>query len=263
MVFTCFMLGGLICLFAPPKLTGKLQLAYARVFSWPLATGRGLTQAFRATPRADAVRGTDYTKLIAVNRRLKNHVANMQAQLKDAQKQINQLTHLRRTVPQWDRMRLLLADIITVTGQTQNELFLNRGQEDGLAVGQFIVGDNSIIGTVSDISARRAKVKLITDPTSRIPVKIGDLDIKRVMEGRAGNIAKIRLVPAKHKIGEGDLVYAEKDPGLLDIPIIAAEVTKCRRDPDNPELWDITVRPVCDIANLRNVAVIVAAPRPE
>ena len=94
---------------------------------------------------------------------------------------------------------------------------------DGIAVDQFVLADNSIIGTVSDAGAQIAKIKLITDPASKIPVHIGTADVAGVMEGRGGNIAKIPLVSAAtYTVRQGDLVYAKKTPGLLDVPIVTA-----------------------------------------
>ena len=36
---------------------------------------------------------------------------------------------------------------------------------------------------------------------------------------------------------------------------------KVRRDNKNPSLWDITVKPGCDITKLSNVAVIIMNPQ--
>jgi rod shape-determining protein MreC len=262
MLFTWLTLGGLICLFSPPRLTGKFQLVYARLFSWPLATGRGLTIAARPMPQPNGVSATEYERLVTANRRLKNHVANLSQRLTDAHQQIDQLARLR-TVPQWNRMGFFLADVIAATGQIQNELFINRGQDDNIAVDQFVLADNSIIGTVCDVSDKRAKIRLITDPMSKIPVLIGTSNIPGVMEGRGSNRARISLVPATRAVQKGDLVRIRKTPGLLDVPIITAKVIDCKRDAENPVLWDITVQPVCDIANVAEVAIVVSAPRPK
>ena len=55
-----------------------------------------------------------------------------------------------------------------------------------------------------------------------------------VMEGRGDGAARIPLVPCDHAIQAGDVVYAQEKPGLLDVPVIVAEVAQCKRDPDNP-----------------------------
>jgi rod shape-determining protein MreC len=263
MLFTWFMLGGLICLFAPPRWTGKLQLAYTRLFRWPLATSRGLTLAARPIPQVEGLGATEYERLVSAHRQTRNHVANLDAQLREARRKIDQLARLR-TVPQWDRMGFLLAGVIRSTGELPNELFVNRGTEDGVATGQFVLADNSIVGTVSDVAAQTARIRLITDPASKIPVYIGEAEVPGVMEGRGGNRAKIPLISAAtYTVRKGDLVYAQKTPGLLDVPIVAAKVIQCKRDAEEPLLWDITVQPVCDTAELTNVAVVVSAPKPQ
>jgi len=256
MLFAYCMLGGGIFLFTPPSVTGKLQLAYARIFRVPLQTGRVVTLAGRAAPVAEAVDPANYAKLLTVQQRLRNHVANLQAQLDEARRQIDALSGLR-TVPEWNRMNFQPAGIINDPGQAQNNLLVNRGQEDGVTVGQFVLGDFSVIGTVSDVSAQTARVKLITDPTSRIAVRVAGIEARGVMEGRSPGSAVIPQVPAKRQPKAGDQVYALKTPGFPGVPIVTAEVVDSRRDPENPLLWEITVRPVSDIANLREVHVVM------
>jgi len=259
MLFTWFLLGGLICLFAPPSLTGKLKLAYSYAFSWPLEAGHTLSLASGAMPPLGAVDKTSRQETAAEQQKLENHIANLRVQVQEAQDQIAVLQRMR-AVPQWDRMAFVLADI-THTGQTQDVLFINRGREDRVAVGQYVLGDMSVIGTISDVWAQRAVVRLITDRNSKVPATIGESEVARLMEGRPGNVGKIRLVPAEYTVRVGDKVYARKVPGLLDVPIIAAKVTQCGRDPANPSMLDITLQPVCDIASLSRVAVIVPAPQ--
>ncbi len=153
----------------------------------------------------------------------------------------------------------MLADVITVTvDESRGELIINRGQIDGLAKDQFVLGDNSIIGTISEVSSRTAQVKLVTDSTSKIAVKIAG--VGRVMQGN-GNTARVPLLPIKYKVKTGDIVLANKKPGFLDVPLIAGRVAQCKRDDENPSLWDITVKPVCDIERLNDVAVIIMNPQ--
>lgn len=257
--FTIGMLVGLIFLFAPRGLTGRLQLTYARVFRWPLEVGRGLTVvAQTTTPPQNAAGQSDYEQLVASNRRLRNEFANLQAQVQELRRQNELLTRLRRK-PGWEDTPVLKASVITAAGQEQDELIVGQGQEAGVAVGQYVLSfeDHCIIGTVASVSAKTAKIRVITHAMSRIPVSIAALGVRGFIEGRGENRARIPLVSAEHKIEVGDPVYAEKVRGLLDVAAIVAEVTQCRRDPDNPLLWDIAVRPVCDVAALTDVAVVM------
>ena len=136
MLFAYCMLGGGIFLFTPPSVTGKLQLAYARVFRGPLETGHNFALAGRIPLVANTVDSVDYTRLMTMQQRLRNRVANLQAQLDEAHRQIDVLAGLRN-VPELNRVGLQPAGIINHPGETQTILLINRGHEDGLAVGQF------------------------------------------------------------------------------------------------------------------------------
>jgi len=257
MLFAYCMLGGGIFLFTPPSVTGKLQLAYARVFRGPLETGHNIALAGRIPLVANTVDSVDYTRLMTMQQRLRNRVANLQAQLDEAHRQIDVLAGLRN-VPELNRMGLQPAGIINNPGATQTLLLINRGHEDGLAVGQFVVADYSVIGVVSDVSAQAARVKLITDPTSKLPVRVAGTEAKGVMQGRGPGEAVIPHVYAKNPPKAGDQVYGHKTPGFPGVPIVTAEIVESKRDPDDPMFWEITVRPVCDIANLRDVHVVIS-----
>ena len=80
------------------------------------------------------------------------------------------------------------------------------------------------------------------------------------MQGTGSNSAKVQLLSIKHKVKIGDVVYARKKPGFLDAPMIIGTVAQCKRDDENPSLWDITVKPASDIERLNSVAVIIMNP---
>jgi rod shape-determining protein MreC len=151
---------------------------------------------------------------------------------------------------------LIFADVVTAS---TDGIIINRGQNDGLKKGQFVLGGNSIIGTISDVSPRTARVELITEATSNMAVEIGE--VKTLIQGYGRNSAKVKLVSTKHEVKIGDSVYACKKPGFLDAPIIVGTISKFRKDDENPLLWDITVKPACDIERLNSVTVIVMNPQ--
>jgi len=260
-VFLYCMLGGLIFLFLPPSMTGKVQLAYARIFRTLLAAGPGVTTISTTPPPNETVSHQEHSRLLALQRRQANHIKNLQAQLDEAHAKIDELARLR-SVPEWNRMAFQPAGVISDPKQSQNFLLINRGRADELAVGQFVLGDYSVIGTVSDVSEKTAKVKLITDPTSKIAVRVAELNAGGRMEGREPGVAVIPQVwvkrDAKREPRAGDRVYALNTPGFPEVPMITAEVTASKRDPDSPLLWEITVRPVCDITSLKRVSVVIS-----
>jgi len=252
MLFIWFMLAGFIFLFAPQNLTNRFQFAFARIFRWPLSISRNIS----LSARTRSARG----RLIdpASHREYNNHITNLTKWLEQEHKKVEELQRLRNRYPLED-VKFILADVIPASDRSANKLIINRGKNYGIRQGQFVLGDNSIIGTISNVSFRSAQVKLVTDPTSKIAVRIAGLNVSRIMQGAGGNSAKIQMLSTKHKVKVGDVVYADKKIGLLDDLIIIGKVAQCKTGRE-PLLWDITVKPVCDIESLNIVAVIVMNP---
>jgi rod shape-determining protein MreC len=255
MLLTWCMLTGLILFFTPQSLTGRLQFAFARIFRIPLSISRNISLSVRTQqPLGDVVSRKEYNQL-------QNHLANVTEELFEKHKKLEKLSRLRNRLYGLENARLMPADVITsVIDGSHGELIINRGADDGLAKDQFVLGNNSIIGTVSEVDARTACVKLLTDPASKLAVELTDSKVHRLMYGSGGNIAKVRQLQLKHKISVGDVVKAAKKPGLLDTPMITGKVAQCKRDEQNPSLWDVTVKPACDIESLKEVAVIIMNP---
>ena len=254
MLFTWFMLAGFIFLFAPQNLTNKFQFAFARIFCWPLSIGRSISlSAHTQQSPTDVVIRSRYNKL-------RNQLANITQWLHQERQNVEKLSGLRsRSI--WKGVNFVLADVITFLDRPNSKLIINRGENDGLAKGQFVLSNYGIIGTISDVDSRIAQVRLVTDPGSKIAVRIAELNVGAIMEGNGNNATKVQLLSRKHKIKIGDVVCARKKPGFLDIPMIIGTVVQCKEDNENPLLWDITVRPTCDIEKLNSVAVIVMNPQ--
>ncbi|MBW8001599.1 MAG: hypothetical protein FVQ80_06205 [Planctomycetes bacterium] len=250
-VLTWLMIAGLLLLFAPQALTNKIQFTFIRLFKIPLSVSRSITQKTNQ-PKSEAS-VVDRSKYI----QLRNHLANNIQWLHQERHKVEMLSGLRdRTV--WDESNLVMADIITAfMGKSRNEFVINRGKNDGLAKGQFVLGDYSVIGTITQLDSKTARVRLITDPASRIAVEIAEINASCLMQGQAQNSAKIQLLPIKHMVKVNDVVCAGKKPGFLEVPIITGVVVKCEKSDENPLIWDITVRPACDIQRLKSVTVII------
>jgi cell shape-determining protein MreC len=265
MLFAWGMLVGLTFLFVVPRnTTGRLQDAYARVFRWPLAAGNGLTRvALLTTAQQRTVSPQKYEELSQAYQRVNHGFANVQAQLQEANKRVELLTKLRAQ-PGLEHMQPIPAGIVTLG---KDELTINRGQESGVAVGQCVLSltdsrldHQCVIGIVSAVYSNGARIKLITDSKCPISVTLGKLSGHKWMEGRGDGTARIRLVPSVVQVGE--MVYAERRPGFLEAPVVVAQVTQCKRGQDNPQVWDITVQPVCDFTELQDVVVLKPASAP-
>ena len=251
MLFIWCMLAGFIVLLSPQNLTSKFQFAFTYVFRWPLTIGRIISLS-AATQRPirdkDIVSRDEYEKLL-------NHLVNVTQQRDDAQLNFQKISKMRNK-PAWERAGFVQADVITVkVDNLSGELYINRGKEDGLEKNLFVLADNSIIGTISDVDKRTARVRLFTDPASNIAVRIGNSD--KLMKGCGNNQAKVEML--KQKIGIDKEIMASKRPGFLGPPMIIGKVVQSKHN-DQPLLWDIIVEPVCNIQKVESIHVIIMNP---
>jgi rod shape-determining protein MreC len=255
MLFAWFMLGGFFLLFSPLGITSKFQFAFARLFRWPLHAGRQMPLSAKTElPLKDDAEKKES--------QYQNYIANLEAELLQKNQTIQQLSGLRTRLRDLEGAKLVPAEIIISSGMgLRSELMINRGKDDGLIKDMFVIGNNSVIGTILDMSARTAKVRLFTDASSIVQVNIPNVETNMLMQGAGNNSAKIKMVPVKYHIKIGAPVMLRKKPGYLDSAMVIGEVQECKRDNKNPALWDITVKPSCDITKLNNIAVIIMNPQ--
>jgi len=255
MLFAWFMLAGFILLFSPLAITSRFQFAFARLFHWPLSAGKQMPLSARTElPLKD-----DFSRKES---QYQNYIANLEEELRQKDQTIQQLSGFRTRLRGLEGAKLVPADVIITSALgLRSEFIINRGKDDGLTKDLFVIGDNSVIGTISDLYARTAKVRLFSDSSSVVQVNIPNVEINMLMQGGGNNTAKIKMVPVKHQIKIGSPVILRKKPGVLDSAMIVGEVQQCKRDNKNPALWDITVKPSCDITKLNNVAIVVMNPQ--
>lgn len=252
MLLVWFSLSGCILLLTPQTVTSKFQGAFTQVFHFPLRLGRSITLSARIanTPAYDKERTEE---------QYQNHISNLVAELEHKNRQIEALAKIRYRQHGLAGAAMVMADVVSANlSGSRNELLINRGQNDGLRQGQFVLGENCIIGTISEVWGRQAKVKLITDSSSRLAVSMAGLQKPVWMFGLGNGEALIRWSKVKPPVGEN--IIAQKYPGFLDCPMIAGRVNKCQRNDQNALLWDITIRPGCDVAMLPSVTVIIMNP---
>jgi cell shape-determining protein MreC len=194
---------------------------------------------------------------------------NEHAELLALQKRYSELARIRTSLPK-PGPGLIVAEVIqTAITPNQRELMLNlAGQAKFVKPGYYVMGDDTIIGTISDVYKSTARVRLMTDGHHVLPAGIlleGAKDyIPTQINGAGDNTCKIRLLPRKdYDIQTGNAVFAMKRTGFLETPILIGKVSAVKPDEKSPLLWDVTVQPACDVETLATATVIVMDPPDE
>jgi len=256
-LFTGLLLTGIILLLIPQSVTSKLNFAFIDIFGFFL--NMGSSASHQQKPRNDSplsVSRHEYSKLQAAYEEL-------QAQVSEQKRQIDQLSRVRMTEPD-PAAGLVLARIVN---RRKNEFIINRGSADNLKKGQYVLGDNAVIGCIEQVSADISSVKLITSSACKLHVKVSAPDVNSYFNGTIRgddkDAAKILNVPKKYKMKEGYYVYAASKTGFLLSPRIVGSISRCVVDETNPLLWDITVKPAYEFDDIEDVAVIVIKTGPD
>ncbi len=259
MLFTWGMLAGLILLLAPASITNKFPLAFARIFRWPLSIGRNISlAAITQQSQVNTVDTSEYQQLRRQYEQLQNHYTNVRERLEQVLKENEKLSGIQKRLP-FPNVNFVSADITTASVSPSSDiLIINCGKKEGLAKDQFVLGDNSIIGAISDVQENTATVKLLTDPSSKLVAKVDGIKEPRPLYGNGNGSACVKLV--RNAIKPGANVTIEKKPGFLDSPIIAGRVKKCTKN-ETPLVWDLIIEPACDVRKLSDVTVIVMNPK--
>lgn len=139
---------------------------------------------------------------------------------------------------------------------------INRGTDSGIAVNMPVVTGAGLVGRVAQVSARRATVLLLTDPTFSVGVRLTTNGAVFVADGAGrGNPLSVELVDATTQIKAGDKLVTS---GLTleqypkDIPV--ASVRTVKTAPGQLQ-QAVTATPSVDLSRLEYVRVLQWSPQ--
>lgn len=257
-LFTGLMIAGLILLFLPQRYTKKLNYGFFRLFDPALRIGQGAKKVFRPTPsQQDSVAREKYDQLWATYN-------NLWADFTSLHEKNARLAGLQTARPSTGGGMVLAEVIITTSMGGKHEFVINKGSLDNLKVGQYVIDEKnkSIIGTIGETSQTEARVRLVTDTGHNIAIVItkpgNTAYIPAQMFGKGKSLCKVPLVPRrKHDVRVGDTVYAAARPGFLETARVIGEIVEAKPDKNKPLLWDISVKPITNPIEVRNLTIIV------
>ncbi|GAA5647945.1 rod shape-determining protein MreC [Vibrio proteolyticus] len=153
--------------------------------------------------------------------------------------------------------RKVVTEVMAVdTSPYRHQVVIDKGQIDGVYVGQPVINEKGIVGQVTFVSAHNSRVLLLTDSNSAIPVQVIRNDIRVIASGN-GKIDQIQLehIPTSTDIQQGDLLVSSGLGGVYPEGYPVAHVSKVERDTQR-EFASIEADPVVDFERLRYLLLI-------
>lgn len=158
-------------------------------------------------------------------------------------------------LPPLDLREVAAARVIGVAGGPfVRSVLINAGRLQGVAENHAVIDRDGLVGRVLTPGLRSARVLLVTDLNSRVPVRLQASGTPAIARGRNDTLLELAFLPPDVEIAVGDHVVTSGEGGVFppDIPVGRVEEVASGA---------VTVRPVALLSRLDFVRV--AAPPAE
>jgi rod shape-determining protein MreC len=157
---------------------------------------------------------------------------------------------------------VLVAEMIGISPDPARHLVvLNKGEQDGVFLGQPLIDASGLMGQVVEVSRVSSRVLLLTDATHAIPVQVNRNGVRAVAEG-VGRLdtLELRHVASTEDIQVGDLLVSSGLGGRFPVGYPVAEVTQVIRDPGQT-FARVNARPSAALNRSRHVLLVFTGKR--
>ncbi len=125
------------------------------------------------------------------------------------------LKGLLNYVPDPDPSFITARVIADTGGAFAHSLILNAGSRDGVTKGQAAVTGEGLVGRVAGVGSRSARILLITDLNSRIPVFAGPDRTRAILAGNNSDQPKLVHLPSGETAAVGDRIVTSGHGGAF------------------------------------------------
>jgi rod shape-determining protein MreC len=128
---------------------------------------------------------------------------------------------------------VLVAELIGVSPDPERlQLVLNKGEADGVFVGQPLIDADGLMGQIVEVSSGASRALLVADVTHSVPVQVNRNGVRAIAEG-SGELGslEIRHVSSNTDIQVGDLLVTSGLGGRFPEGYPVAVVKEVERDP--------------------------------
>jgi len=138
--------------------------------------------------------------------------------------------------------------IADARGPFLRSALINLGRDNGVRVGYAVIDGDGLIGRVVDAGSSVARVLLLSDLNSRIPVLVGPAGIRAIVSGDNSAELKLEFLPDGASLYAGDEVYTSGSEGVLPRGLRIGVVTGAD--------GAFKVRPYAELSSLDVVSVL-------
>jgi len=198
--------------------------------------------------------------LKAENRRLRDENLRLQGQVlqaADAQRQLTALLDLNKLEVVKDIPRVAARVVNTAPSNVQLTVEIDRGRDDGVAVGMPVVVGSGLVGRVESATGKTAIIRLITDPEMSVAARLAPSGVLCLVKGAgAGSVLKAEEIKPDQVVPEGEAVVTSAIGGNYPDSIPIGKVMRAEAVA-GVSFQRVEVQPVIDFSRLEFVNVLL------
>ncbi|MBP5352363.1 MAG: rod shape-determining protein MreC [Alphaproteobacteria bacterium] len=141
------------------------------------------------------------------------------------------------------------AKIIAESGDSFTHMLLVYIGNEAVQKGQIVLGDESVIGRVEKVSGSYAKVILVTDINSKIPVVVERTRVRGILSGNNTERPSLIFTRSAADIQEGDIVVTSGVGGMFPAGLPVGFVSSVKGS-------EISVETMADISRIEYVRIV-------
>lgn len=162
------------------------------------------------------------------NRRLREENALLmrwQTAARQLEAQNDSLKELLNFVPQPGSTYVSARVVADTGGAFAQSLLVTAGERELVAKGQAVVSGEGLVGRIAEVGRRSARVLLVTDINSRIPVSVGNSRQRAILAGDNSSRPRLVYLRTPQSIVPGDRVVTSGAAGAFPPGIPVGVVT--------------------------------------
>lgn len=140
----------------------------------------------------------------------------------------------------------------------ERSVLLDAGADNGLAPGMAVLNESGLVGKLVEVTARNARVELLTSPNAQYGVRIAASGEEGLLSGSGADPFELQILDPEAQVEGGAEVITTQFTGTSipgGIPVGVVE------ELDGPASRFLAVRPYVDFTRLTNVQVVLDFPR--
>jgi len=96
-----------------------------------------------------------------------------------------------------------------------NSVIINRGSSSKIKLGMPVLSEGNLVGKVVEVNFLSARILLLNDLNSKIPVMISPKGSQAILSGRGEDKPKLEYLPEKFELSDKNLVFTSGKDGIF------------------------------------------------